>query len=716
MADEKIEKLPIDAKLLTDAVIELNISRRSVGLYPREHPIVKESIERAFAFLTKLFEIRSSITLAITKDFLMIDDYILDKKNPVFREFAFSQYKKGIIAITFSSGLEIDELIGFHELLVTGDEVVGQAVLKVAEEKKLKHIKLVPIDLSRLKFSEGGEKQDGSEIDFWGNYIKALLEGTLVDSDAEGIVLNIPPEEMASFLNERSDETRPDNDTYDRVITTYLKKKEHTGVNSELFSRFIAMVEGLSPEIKKQLLQRAFNNPAIDTGDLDHLITGLSANDMEKLMGLFSENSSLIPESLRNIIDKLGRSASVTSVFDALSGNHAFIDDIEIDENVIRLFRDDKFRSFVTEDYKDDLAKMLKGPGKKPFGPAENFEQDCSKNVIDKKYSDLVVEMLETDITTKEDYLALLTKISEIAGEFVNTGRFLEVSDVYNTVYTHTLTGRFREEASSMLDYFFHSKPFIDAFIESLKIWGRHNREGVLRLVNVQRRHLIDPLFEALENSEDPSVRKFLLQILGSLGRDIIGGAVARLRDERWYVVRNMIYLIREAGGAKNLRHIRQFTKNGNKKICLEAVRTLIHFKTPDALSYMKLYIHGDDPEMRDQMVKLAGIYRYQAILPYLIELIEKRKMLSTDLEFKQLIVKVLGDIRDPRAIKSFEKIVMIKPLLYRSAYEALKVEIYRSIQNYPPGSATSLLEMGMGSKNEEIRKISEGLLRGNAD
>src|ERR1700690_999877 len=268
MADEKTEKIPIDAKLLTDAVIELNISRRSVGLYPREHPIVRESIERAFVFLTKLFEIRSTITLGITKDLLMIDEYILDKKNPVFKEFAFSQYRKGIIAITFSSGLEIEELIGFHELLVTGSEVIGQTVLKVAEEKKLKHIKLVPIDLSKLKFTEGGEKQEESDVDFWGNYITALISGKLADSDAEGIALNIPPEEMALFLNKRldethtdSDESHTDNDTYDKVITTYLKKKEHTGVKTELFTKFISMVEGLSPEIKKQFLKRAFNNP-----------------------------------------------------------------------------------------------------------------------------------------------------------------------------------------------------------------------------------------------------------------------------------------------------------------------------------------------------------------------------------------------------------------------------------------------------------------------
>jgi len=78
-------KLPIDARLLSEAVIELNILRRSVGLYPPDHPILKESINRALDLLKKLFELRSSITLGVAKDVLVIDEYTLDKKIPSSR-------------------------------------------------------------------------------------------------------------------------------------------------------------------------------------------------------------------------------------------------------------------------------------------------------------------------------------------------------------------------------------------------------------------------------------------------------------------------------------------------------------------------------------------------------------------------------------------------------------------------------------------------------
>ena len=50
------EKFPLDARLLSEAVIELNISRRSVGLYPPGHSFITSAIDRAFDLLQKLFQ------------------------------------------------------------------------------------------------------------------------------------------------------------------------------------------------------------------------------------------------------------------------------------------------------------------------------------------------------------------------------------------------------------------------------------------------------------------------------------------------------------------------------------------------------------------------------------------------------------------------------------------------------------------------------------
>ena len=167
MEEKKQEKLPIDAKLLSEAVIELNISRRSVGLYPPEHPIAKESINRAFELLNKLFELRNSITLGIAKDTLVIDEYTLDSKNPVFSEFALSLHDKGIAALTFYSGLKAVELVSLHKLITMHEGPTGKALLDTEETKSLRHIKLNLVDLSSFSFVKDSFKPGALEPKLW---------------------------------------------------------------------------------------------------------------------------------------------------------------------------------------------------------------------------------------------------------------------------------------------------------------------------------------------------------------------------------------------------------------------------------------------------------------------------------------------------------------------------------------------------------------------
>jgi len=200
MPEEKQEKLPLDAKLLSDAVIELNISRRSVGLYPPEHPIVRTSIERAFDHLQKLFEIRAEITLGIAKDALIVDEYTLDRRNPVFREFAQTLHTKGVAAVTFSMGLNQRDLTRLHELISAQDTPLVRELVELAE-KEISHIRLSPIDVGNFCFVEGTQRSGTACGDIWEDYVYGLLEGKLGEGDGMQGILSIPPETVAEMVN-----------------------------------------------------------------------------------------------------------------------------------------------------------------------------------------------------------------------------------------------------------------------------------------------------------------------------------------------------------------------------------------------------------------------------------------------------------------------------------------------------------------------------------
>lgn len=708
MDEAKQEKVPIDAKLLSEAIIELNISRRSVGLYPPEHPIIKESIKRAYDYLQKLFELRSSITLGIANDTLIIDEYTLERKNPVFQEIARSLHSKDIAAITFYAGLEPEELVVFHELITMREEHIFGAIIELAAKKGLRHIALSPIDLSSFTFIEGQLKQGVPESRLWEDYVYGLLEGKLADKEAEGIVLRIQPQQMAAIINELMPEDSPD-EKYERVITTYLRGKEKYGLSRELMEKFRVFLENLNPSVKVQFLKRALSLHPSEIGEMDNILDGLKEDDLQKIMEAFRDKAPSIPESLKNLIDKLAEAKQGGGfILGVMKNGNAILDDIEIDENILKLIDEDHFKTFVGEGYQRDIEKMLKGIELQKGPMAEAIKDETNEGVIDRSLIDVIIELLETNYLSREDYLQLLTRLSELVDIFLQTGRFQEVCEIYNVIYTHSLTGRFKEEASSMLEYFFRAPLFISNLVSALKLWGRYDREGALRLTWVLRLYMINYLIDALAERHDSTTRKFFLQLLSNMGSDVLPEAVRRLQDSRWYIVRNMIYLIRECRGGKYVKQIRNFARDKNKKVCIEAVKTLLHFKTPDALSYLKLYLRGDDPELREQAVMLSGMYKIKETVPYLIELLEKKDLLGTESYYKISAVKALSQIGDTRAIEPLTKVYNSKTLLFHGSMNELRLEIFRNLDGYPAKVIKPLIVMGIRSKNEAIRALCE--------
>ena len=704
------DQLPLDAKLLSEAVIELNTSRRSVGLYPPEHPITRQSIERAFALLKKLFELRSSITLGVAKDVLMIDEYTLDSKNPVYREFALALYTKGIATITFYSGLEENELLILHTLISEKD-LSGQALIEMAQSKNLRHIKLVPIDISRFKFIEGVQRDTkGSGQAVWEDYIYGIMEGKLADKDVEGIILSIPPEDIAQVLSRHISDTKEE--SYDRVITTYLSRKGRHELNRASLNKFVTLVENLSPDIKEQFLERAFNNMALNQKETEEMIAELTPEDIEKMMKIFKKHSTM-PESLRLLVEKLAEGKQPEFVEGVFHGGPVSIDDIELTNDMVKLFEEDQFGKFVDEQYQKDLENMLKTYRARQFPVLEEVQKALRPETVDSAYSDTIIELTNFESIEREDHLQLLTKLSELVIVFLETGRFEDVLHIHNAIYSHMIEGKFKTEALSMVEYFFHSEQFISKLLEALKIWGRYSREPAFKLARVLRLYMTTPLLDALNEEKNSSQRKFFLSILIYMGKGILPESVKRLDDERWYVVRNMIYLIRECNGREHVKKIRVLIKHKNEKICLEALKTLLHFGTIDAFSYLKLFLTGKDPALKEQAIRLSGICRIKKAVPYLLEILEKHDLLGTDLNYKLLAVDALGKIGDPSAIDTLKKLYSSKHPLYRDAIiEGLRLEIIKSLNNYSPAQARPFLELAAAtSKNEKIKALCQKLL-----
>ena len=706
------ENLPLDARLLSDAVIELNISRRNVGLYPPGHVRITSAIDRAFDYLTRLFELRPSIALGITKDALVIDGKVLDSRNPVFRECARSFHVLGIAGITFTTGVAKEELVSLHELMTHSDPPTAKAFVEAARERNIVHLKLNPIDYSSFKFMEDSLRSGGKggHKDLWEDYVYGLMHGNLAVGDAADDILKAPPKELAEFIEEQAskDESLGE-EAYDRVVATYMSTHGDMKLSGRSLQRLVSLMDNLSPEKKKQFLDRAMLQAGRDISQVEEVLHDMTSKDLGTVTGFFKENEDGIPSSFRNLIDKftdLAREKDFS--FDVSTDATRIVHDIELSDDMADLFREDQYEKFVSTEFQAELARMVNKKAKVVDMGIKELETDVRDDVVDRYTSDILLEVMELSELETDEFMRILTTLSKMSGDYVDTGRFEDALNVLTAIHTHAFNGKFKQAAQGTVDYFYKGEDFLARVMTAARLWGRTNREEVTRLIRALRAQLIEPLLDALAEEKSASIRKFLLTVLSELGSDIMPGVLSRLRDKRWYVVRNMLILTARCGRPENDQDVRKLIKYPDRRVWVEALRALFTFKSRYAVPHLKVHLSSDNPEDRAMALKVAGAYQVKDSVPILLEWLGKKDMLGTGAFDKVAVVKALGEIGDPEVLPHLDKVLHSKPLLFKGYHDDLRTEIYRSLPGYPFQDVQYLFDEGLMDGIAEIRNISK--------
>ena len=160
-----------------------------------------------------------------------------------------------------------------------------------------------------------GDEQSDSHV--WQDFVTHLSAGTLAGSgqgvsakDAE----QINPAELARLLNERKLDAKSAVESYDRIISTYVRgtaeKKELTQEQSKTLANMNSLLKDLHPELRKQFLSVAFKNIAARTGspvEADAVIGGFTDDMVIEMLGQANAEGREISPTLAGLVGKLAQ-------------------------------------------------------------------------------------------------------------------------------------------------------------------------------------------------------------------------------------------------------------------------------------------------------------------------------------------------------------------------------------------------------------------------
>ncbi|MGA2939950.1 MAG: hypothetical protein ABSF52_23040 [Syntrophobacteraceae bacterium] len=732
---------PIDVRLLSQAVIELNILRKNTVLYTSSHAGVASNLDRAHDTLRKINALCPRLTVGVAKDCLLFGSDLLDPKNPVNREFALVLSRRAIASVTFLEGLRKEEILDFINILTTSPQQIIESggVPLMLGKFGVTGVQVQGIDYGTFHLTEEekivrtkSQRDLQSTSDLWRDFVTHLLSGQLSGNGQGASVTSlggIDPTEMAAFLKEHRFGLQHPMESYDQFIAKCLPATS----GHQPDNKFNSLLRNLEPQLKRQFLSVALDSLAQGR---EQVVEGFEDDIVLEMLQQASDEGREISPGLLALVQKLSLAESDSP--EISPGEKAPplilpVSETEYRANIEKLFDRECYEDYVDASYRSMLHKSSgKNPpgfcGREPQsregyteGP-KRPQTDCEdspagrdwaggvqKSFLDSRIIDMVLAFMDQEID-REDYEDFSAKLMGEVPSLLESGNFDLLIDILKVLERHS-----REKPEDICELALeHLGAFCGAEILSKAVDAFKRRTGAdmekpFAFLSALGSACIPGLLEIYANDDSLSENEKITGLLLKFREAALGKAYEKLPDSDPSTIKNLLGFIRKSGGAESIPHARPFLTHEDFPVRMAALAVLLEFKDPEGVFFLRKALQSKMPEETLWAIHLCGSYGVKGVADDLLRLSMTRFFRHSYYEREEAIVKALGQIGDPRALPMLEKIARSSWSLSPSKLRHLKLVVFESLGGYPRDSIGALLRLGERSDDRVLMLIARG-------
>jgi len=604
---------------LSDFLIEFSIALHKHSMYPDGHPTLGPASDGVARRLDTLLAERGTLSLGVAREQLVIEGVATDPRHPVLKDLADRLHRHHLGAISFARGVvgsEIDESLKLLAIDAGrgGGEPLGlQPLNKIASWP---HVRLYPLTFDRLQLLDGeqGEEEPSASpaatkaAQLWVGLARAALASEEVErgpAGAKGATRSagVKPEgakapltdaEIEAALDEvqpaaaieaaaaepaqvaRAIEGHERGTAYDQVIVGYmlqiadeLKVAGGSGAVA-LKKRMSKLISALDQDTLHRLLEMGGDRTQRRQFILD-ASQGMAVDAVVDLVRAASGSGAPVSRSMLRMLTKLGHHA------DRGPAASRTVAEVNLREQVAELVHGWALADPNPDGYAAALEKMsqtspaLVAPGEAQFAPEPErlLQMACETGAAGNALARAVDSMVKAN--RMADALDVLQQAPR-------------ASPATQAVSSKLVTP---DSVRMMLA----SQPPDFALLD--RVLPRIGDAAA------------DPMLDLLAESESRQVRRALIDRLVRMGPTLGPHLLPRLGDERWYVVRNLLYLAAELPAAPAGLNAAQYAQHADFRVRREALRVL--FREP-AVRTRAICTALADADARVKRLALAAV------------------------------------------------------------------------------------------------------------
>jgi HEAT repeat protein len=340
------------------------------------------------------------------------------------------------------------------------------------------------------------------------------------------------------------------------------------------------------------------------------------------------------------------------------------------------------------------------------------IEKDSEKKIG--KLTEILFEMLLQAESTaeREDIYHFLSDIVDYCLAQADLKAALDVIRKSQDVAGNPESQEESKRLSRRLINSLSASPSIAKIGELLDSTDVLDEELLNEYVSFLDRGAIAPFIALLGEMKSIHGRKHAISILVNLGKKDLGALAKGLHDPRWYVVRNIIYILRQIGDKKAVEHLLTTSRHSDVRVRKESVKALGELKSPLALQALRDALDDPDSTIRRVAAKSLGSLGSETAKRILVGKVSEKGFLTRDFDEKLEFFEALSVWNDAEHAALMLKIVTKKSFFKRARIDEKRACAAHCLGLMGNRDALPVLSKLMDSGNKVLREYAGAAMK----
>jgi HEAT repeat protein len=319
---------------------------------------------------------------------------------------------------------------------------------------------------------------------------------------------------------------------------------------------------------------------------------------------------------------------------------------------------------------------------------------------------DILFEILALE-KEREPYQDAVNVLIKVLDAFLTLGEFTKASDLLKRVYIILKTYELQDWQIENI------RRIVTEAGEEVRVEriGKVlEREEGVRLEEVNdyllllQKNSIKPLIKLLGELKNSKTRRVFCDALSEIGKNAIDLLTPFIDDRRWYLVRNITYILGRIGKEQSLPYIQKVFNHEEIRVRREAVQALGLIGGPKAIGLLIRALTDNDVRIRCMAaINLGKGGKKSGLIP-LLEVVQSKDFYKREPAEIKAFFNAIGMVGSNEAIPVLQQLLERKSWFGRGKTDEMRIGAANALAMIGTSEAKAVLEEGKNSKEESIR------------